>query len=412
MLEAARTRTQQFRSSQRQSFVYVPYLAVSAYKYIQSVTKNINLGTRPSESDPPKLDTTEADHLESIMASEQIPAGTPGFLRLPPELRILIYEYCNPMNGVAGSTRSPHPPVSFESEALLRDVFGATAPSPQKFRFNALVQTCRTVRQDAFAFFLADVALVLDVVPDSLDTTKRGLNETPAHVLSKIKTMFIVGNISCNRCYVLDSHFTHFTSFAMKVRLDVQDGRAVTRELAKVEREKDDRARASTHRRCDQAIGCAYNRRLPSANARLQAFHHVRTTETLTEAQQKIALAQLVESIDGRVEEGEQLRKAATVFGVATSSILLAWIFYHTGDLAGDIASMVVLLATIALLWNGMSAAEVLWKEEQPAHRQGAAVLAIGSAVRACGAYHVGDVAGDIIFMAVFLAIIAVVPRL
>ncbi|KAK5695587.1 hypothetical protein LTR17_024573 [Elasticomyces elasticus] len=355
--------------------------------------------------------TPEVDHLEAIMASEQIPAVTPGFLRLPPELRNTIYEFCILMNGVGGPTRSPHPLVSNESDALLRDVYGATAPSPQKFRFNALAQTCRTLRQDAFAFFLADVALVLDVVPDSLETTRKGLNEIPAHVLSKVKTMFIVGNISCNWCYVLDSHFTHFTSFAMNVRLDVQNEGAVTRELPKVEREKDDRARASTHRRCNQAVGCAYNWRLPRADARLQSFHHVRTTEILTEEQQKIALAQLVESIDGSAEEGEQLRKAVTVFGVATSSILLACIFYHTGDLAGDIASMVVLLATIALLWNGMSAAEVLWKEEKPAHRQGAAVLAIGSAVLACGAYHVGDVAGYIIFMAVFLAIIAVVSR-
>ncbi|KAK5737359.1 hypothetical protein LTR17_006776 [Elasticomyces elasticus] len=340
------------------------------------------------------------------MASVQIPAGTPGFLRLPPELRNTVYEFCILMNGVGGPTRSPHPPVSNESDALLRDVYGATAPSPQKFRFNALAQTCRTLRQDTFAFFLADVALVLDVVPDSLETTRRGLNETPAHVLSKIKTMFIVGNISCNRCYVLDSHFTHFTSFAMK------NGGVVTRELAKVEREKDGRARTSTQRLCDQAVGCAYNWRLPRADARLQAFHHVRTTESLTEDQQKIALERLIEVIDGKAEVVEQFRKEATVFGVAASSILLACIFYHTGDLAGDIASMVVLLATIALLWNGMSAAEVLWKEEQPAHRQGAAVLAIGSAVLACGAYYVGDAAGDIIFMAVFLAIIAVVSKL
>ncbi|KAK3631527.1 hypothetical protein LTR56_012283 [Elasticomyces elasticus] len=341
------------------------------------------------------------------MASDQMPAGTPGFLRLPPELRNTIYGFCNSMNGIAGPTRSPHPPVSNESDALLRDIYGTIAPSPKKFQFNALVQTCRTLRQDAFAFFLADVALVLDVVPDSFEATRKGLNKIPAHVLSKIKTMFIIGNIGCNRCYVLDSHFLSFT---MRVKFDVQNGCAVTRDLAMV-KSMNDLARASTRRRCNQAVGCAYDGRLPGADARLQALHHMRTTEILTEAQQKIALERLIEVIDGRAEEAEHLRKKMTVFGLATSSFLLACTFYHTGGLAGDSASMVVLLATIALLWNGMSAAEVLWKEESPPHREGATVLAIGSAVLLCGAYHGGDVAGDITFMAAFLAIIAVVSR-
>ncbi|KAK4957934.1 hypothetical protein LTR10_004357 [Elasticomyces elasticus] len=327
------------------------------------------------------------------MASEQIPAGTPGFLRLPAELRNIIYEYCNSMNGVAGPTRSRHPPVSSESEALLRDVFGATAPSPQKFRFTALAQTCRTLRQDAFAFFLADVVLVLDVDPSSLETTMREVKEIPAHVLSKIDTMFIAGQKAA----------WHFI---------IINGGVFIGKLAMNEKERDEQAWASTHRRCNQAVGCAYNWRLPRAVARLQSFHHARTTEILTEEQQKIALERLIEVIDGRAEVVERFRKEATVFGVATASILLVCIFYHTGDLAGDIASMVVLLAAIILLSNGNSAAEVLWKEEKPMHRENAIVRAVASTIIVCLRYRAGVVAGDITFMVVFLAIIALVSRL
>ncbi|KAK5724301.1 hypothetical protein LTR15_004345 [Elasticomyces elasticus] len=234
----------------------------------------------------------------------------------------------------------------------------------------------------------------------------REVKEMPAHVLSKINTMFIAGQISC-----VALHY-HCTPIAMMMRLNVQNGGVLIGKLEMNGQMRDEQAWASTHRRCNQAVGCAYNWRLPRAVARLQSFHHARTTEILTEELQKIALERLIEVIDGRGEVVERFRKEATVFGVATASILLACIFYHTGDLAGDIASMVVLLAAIILLSNGNSAAEVLWKEEKPMHHENASVRAIASTIIVCLRYRAGVVAGDITLMVVFLAIIALVSRL
>ncbi|KAK4895140.1 hypothetical protein LTR27_006746 [Elasticomyces elasticus] len=344
------------------------------------------------------------------MASEQIPAGTPGFLRLPPELRNTIYEYCDSMTRGAGPTRSPHPPVSSESQKLLGQVYGPSAPSSRKFRFAALPQTCRTIRQDTFAFFLANVVLMLDVVPNSLAATKRELNKIPVHVLAKIKTMVMVGMIDCGWFCAIRHHETHF---AIKLRFDVQEGGVTVDKRALYAREMRELDWAASQHDFNQPVNCAAERRLPRMVARLQNFRRVRATENLrTEEQQKAALRRLVEAIDGRSEEEEQIDRHAIVVGIAASSGMIAGVLYHVGDLAGDIASMVVLLAAVALLSNGMSAAEVFWKGEQVGRRGAAICMAIMSAGIPCVKCCAGDVAGDITFMVVFLAIITVLSLL
>ncbi|KAK5680035.1 hypothetical protein LTS10_007983 [Elasticomyces elasticus] len=343
------------------------------------------------------------------MASDQMLAGTPGFLRLPAELRNNIYGFCDSPNYGAGPIRSPHPPVSFESHTLLRQIYWTSAPSAWNFRFTALAQTCRTLRQEAFAFFLADVVLVLDMVPSSLAATQRALNEIPVHVLTKINTMMIVGMIDCGwSCPI--PHFD--TLFTLMVRLDVQEGGVTMGRRAMYEREKRELEEAASQDELIQAFDCDAERRLPRAVALLEDFHRARTTGIWTGAHQKTALERLVEAIDGKSKEEKWIKRHATVVSIAASCGILAGLFYHAGDLAGDMASMVVLMTAIALLSNGMLAAKVLWEAEKPGHRQAATGLAIASAVLVCGAYLVGDVAGDITSMVIFLAIITVVSRL